>query len=452
MNKTVQLKYEVVVIGGGPGGLPAAIAAARMGARVILVERNAFLGGTAASGLGILGYIDRQGNKALGGIAQEFIDRLTEIGGSTGHYRCPVHNSITPISPDLFKIVAVEMCEQAGVDILFCNELLDVQVDNGKVSRIAVFGKCTRTEIAADVFIDGTGDGDLAYMAGANYVNGQDETGIMQPGTLMFTVSDFDLERLFSYVQEHPEDLGIKEEYADGYNIDFFRNTKGHCFIGLQNLISQAKKNDEFDVPRNQFIYITTASDKLLAVNTSRLININASDPFELSGGLVTGYKQVLQIIKFMNKYIPGFENARLSQISPSLGIRETRHFEGIDHLKVEEIYAKKTKLNAIALCAYNIDIHSGTSEIIDLTLVEKAFGIPYGCLVPKHIDGLLLSGRTISVDSKVYAATRVMGPCMAVGEAAGIAAALSIRTNTPVAKLAIAEIKEILIRNGAIL
>jgi len=437
MNNRVQIKYDVAVIGGGPGGLPAAIAAARMGAKVIIVERNAFLGGAAASGLGILGYIDRQGNQSLGGIAQEFIDRLTEIDGSIGHYRCPVHNSITPISPDLFKIVAVQMCEEAGVDILFNNELLDVKVDNGKVSKVEVFGKCTRTEILAEVFIDGTGDGDLAYMAGSKYTLGQDGTGIMQPCTLMFTVSDFNLEKLFSYVQDHPEDFGIKEEYAEGYNPDYFRSTKGHCFIGLQNLIKQAKKNGEFDVPRNQFIYITTPSEKLLAINTSRLININAADTFELSNGLVAGYKQVLQILKFMNNYIPGFEDAKLSQIAPSLGIRETRHFEGIDRLNIDQIYAEKTNLNAIALCAYNIDIHSG---------------IPYGCLVPKHIDGLLLSGRTISVDSKVYAATRVMGPCMAVGEAAGIAAALSIKTKTPVSRLAIDEIKKILIKNGAIL
>jgi hypothetical protein len=452
MNRLVQKKYDVAVIGGGPGGLPAAIAAARMGSKVVLVERNAFLGGAAASGLGILGYIDRHGNPALGGIAQEIINRLTEIGGALGHYRCPVHNSITPISPDLFKIIAVEMCEQAGVDILFNNELLDVQVDNGKITNVTVYGKCTRTNIKADIFIDGTGDGDLAYMAGANYITGQDGTGVMQPCTLMFTVSDFDLEKLFSYAEENPEDFGIKEEYADGYNLDFFRNTKGHCFIGLQNLIKQAKENGEFDVPRNQFIYITTPSDKLLAVNTTRLINTNAADPFELSNGLVTGYKQVLQLIKFMNKYVPGFENAKLSQIAPSLGVRETRHFEGIERLTVENMYTEKTNENAIALCAYNIDIHSGTSDTIDLTLVEKAFGIPYGCLVPKHIEGLLLSGRTISVDSSVFAATRVMGPCIAIGEAAGIAAALSVKTQTPVAKLAVADIREILIKNGAIL
>ncbi len=452
MNNTKQLKYDVAVIGGGPGGIPAAVAAARMGLKVILVERNAFLGGAAASGLGILGYIDRQGNKALGGIAQEIIDRLTEIGGATGHYQCPVHNSITPINPDLFKIVAVQMCTEAGVDILFNNELLEVMVDNGKIKKVATYGKCTRTEIEAEVFIDGTGDGDLAFMAGAAYINGQDGTGIMQPCTLMFTVSDYNMEEFLEYIKRCPDDFGIKEEYAEGYDLEFLKNTKGHCFIGLHNLISKAKDSGDFDVPRNQFIYITTPSDNLLAINTTRMININASDPFELSNGLVEGYNQVMELLKFMRKYVPGFQNANLSQISPSLGIRETRHFVGIDRLTVDKIYDAETYKNAIALCAYNIDIHSGISDHIDLTLIEKAFGIPYGCIVPKNIDGLLLSGRTISVDSNVYAATRVMGPCMAVGEAAGVAAGLSIEGKKQLAELDVAEIKSILLKNNAVL
>ena len=137
--KKVQTKTcDVAVIGGGPGGLPAAIRAARMGKKTILVERNSFLGGTAASGLGILGYLDRQGRKALGGIAQELIDRLTGYGGAIGHYPCPVHNSITPISPDWFKIVAVEMCREAGVEVLFNSELLDATIENGRVVCAAV--------------------------------------------------------------------------------------------------------------------------------------------------------------------------------------------------------------------------------------------------------------------------------------------------------------------------
>lgn len=452
MNQIKKIKYDIVVVGGGPGGIPAAISAARQGKQVLLVERNSFLGGVAASGLGILGYLDRQGEKALGGIAQEIIDRMQEYGGATGHYRCPVHNSITPISPEIFKMAALEMCTEAGVKVLFNQEVLDVFVDNGKLRKIMIYGKCVQTEVEAELFIDATGDGDIAYMCGEHYTLGQDETGINQPCTLMFTVTDFNIERLWDYAEEHQEDFGIKEDYAKGYDIDFFKSTKGHCFIGLQGLIKKAKENGDFDVPRNQFIYITNPDSDLLAINTSRITNINASDPYELSDGINEGYQQIKTLIKFMNQYVPGFENARISQISPTLGIRETRHFEGVHRLTKEEMYSQETYDNAIALCAYNIDIHSGTSDHIDLTPVEKPFGIPFGCLIPAHIEGLLLSGRTISVDTPTFAATRVMGPCMAIGEAAGIAAALSIKEKKSVKELDVQEIRNVIIEKGGIL
>lgn len=449
MNRIEKKQYEVAVIGGGPGGLPAAIAAARRGKKVVLVERNSFLGGTATSGLGILGYLDRSGNTALGGLAQEFIDRLMEVHGALGHFRCPVHNSISPISPEWFKIVAVQMCREAGVDLLFNSELFDVRVENGRVREVSVFGKCTRTIISADVFIDATGDGDLAYLAGVPFVSGQDETGIMQPSTLMFTVTNYDLEKLLSFAESHPADFGIKEAYAQNYNPDFFRATPGHCFIGLTEMVKTAKAAGDFDVPRNQFIYITTPTEGELAINTSRIINIDASDIYELSDGLALGYQQVYTLMRFMNKYVPGFENARLASIAPSLGIRETRHFKGEYRLTQENMYSDYVKEHAVAQSAYNIDIHSGVKDHIDLTPVNEPFGIPYGCMVPVGIDGLLLSGRTICLDSVTFASARVMGPCIAVGEAAGEAAAMSLEEQKEVRAINVQKLRERLRKNG---
>lgn len=450
MHRIVEKRYDVAVIGGGPGGIPAAIAAARRGEKVILVERNAFLGGAAASGLGILGYLDRNGNKALGGIAQELVDRMSVMHGAFDHARCPVHNSITGISPEVFKIVAVEMCTEAGVDILFNSELLDVKVENNHVKAVTVYGKCTETVVYAKVFIDGTGDGDLAYMAGAEYHKGQDGTGLMQPATLMFTVTDYDLGRFLDWVEKNPTEYGIKEHYADEtYCPEFFRRNPSHCFIGLTKTIEKAKDAGDFDVPRNQWIYITTPTEGCLAINTSRITNIDASDPFQLSDGLVQGYRQVKQLVRFMNKYVPGFENCRLSGISPNLGVRETRHFEGAYTLRRSEMYSDYVKKNAIAQSAYNIDIHSGKASHIDLTPVDEPFGIPYGCLVPKRIDGLLLSGRTISCDTETYASARVMGPCITVGEACGEAAALAVEDGCDVRDVDIEKLQVRLRSNG---
>ncbi len=451
MPQYVEKKYDIAVIGGGPGGIPAAVAAARRGKRVVLVERNGFLGGAATSGLGILGYLDRGGNKALGGIAQEIMDRLEAVHGAMGHFRCPVHNSISPISPEWFKIVCVELCHEVGVDILFNHELLDVTVESGRVVSVTVYGKCVHTVIQAKVFIDATGDGDLAFMAGAPFYAGQDGTGIMQPATLMFTVTNYDLEKLLDFAQKHPLDFGIKESYAEGYTPEFFRSTPGHCFIGLTDVIRKAKAAGDFDIPRNQFIYITTPTEGMLSINTSRILNIDGSDPYQLSSGLETGYRQIHTLMSFLNKYVPGFEEARLCGIAPSLGIRETRHFEGIFRLTRENMYSDEVKANAVAQSAYNIDIHSGTQDHIDLTPVSVPFGIPYGCMVPRTIDGLLLSGRTISVDTETYASARVMGPCMAVGEAVGEAAVMSLELSLEVRDVPVEDLRGVLRENGCL-
>jgi len=452
MHRQIPLECDIAVIGGGPGGLSTAISAAREGAKVVLVERSSALGGAAASGLGILGYIDRGGNKALGGLAQEYIDRLMAVRGSLGHNRCPVHNSITAISPDRFKIMAVELCREAGVKVLFNCELLDVMLENRQIAGISVYGKCTEIRIKAKQYADGTGDGDLAFMAGVPFVTGQDGTGVCQPSTLMFTVTDFDLEKFYAFLEEHPEEVGIKEEYAEGYDLPFFRKTPSHCLIGLGRMIERARAAGDFDVPRNQFIYIKTAHPKLLAINTVRILNIDASDPLQLSDGLAEGYRQIAVLMNFMNKYMPGFENAAISQISPSLGVRETRHFRAMRRLTKESMYAYKTDAETIALCAYNVDIHSGTASHIDLGVLQKPFGLPYGCMVPEGVDNLLLTGRTIDVDTEVFAATRVMGPIIAMGEAAGIAAAQCARENRRPADVDVGRVREILLRRGAIL
>jgi hypothetical protein len=276
----------------------------------------------------------------------------------------------------------------------------------------------------------------------------------MQPATLVFTVAGHNLEKFYEYLEKHPSELGIKERYAQSYDLEFFRKNPGHCLIGLTEMFKKAKASGELTVPRNQFIYIKTANEKLLAINTTRIINIDASDPFQLSKGLEEGYRQIEVLMDFMRRNIPGFEDIVLANISPTLGIRETRHFIGKKRLTRELLpeYTGADRDDIIALCAYNIDIHSGDGDHIDLYRVDEPFGIPYGCLVPKTIKGLFLAGRTLSVDGYAFAAARVMGPLIACAEAIGIAAAIAIRKNIDPSDVDTGEMRKILASHGAVL
>ena len=159
--KMETLNYDIVVVGGGPGGLPAALAAARQGAKVLLVERNGYLGGNLTLGLPLLGYLDKYGNQVIRGIAQEFVDALTEKGACSPHHWCPMHDSVTIYNDEVFKVVAFEKCMEAGVELLLHTEVIDTNVENGLLKSITLFGKGRRIEVCAKVFIDATGDGDV---------------------------------------------------------------------------------------------------------------------------------------------------------------------------------------------------------------------------------------------------------------------------------------------------
>ena len=421
-------EFDVVVYGGTPAGVGAAVQAKRMGKTAALYVFRRHVGGLTSAGLT---ETDIGKKSAIGGMA---IELYKKIGKMTG------------FRPSEAERAFLELLDEAGVPVFFEHRLDKVEKKGGKIERI-VFENGDSAK--GKMFVDATGDGDLAYMAGARFISGQDETGIMQPSTLMFSVSGYDLGKFLDYAEKHPEDFGIKEEYAHGYDPDFFRSTPGHCFIGLTEMIKKARENGDFEVPRNQFIYITTPDKDRLSINTTRILNIDASEADQLSDGLIEGYRQIHVLLRFMNKYVPGFENARLVEIAPTLGIRETRHFKGVHTLTRDEMYSDYVKENAIAQSAYNIDIHSGTQIHIDLTPVSKPFGIPYLCLVPETLNGVLLSGRTISVDTATYASARVMGPCIAVGEAAGEAAAIAIEEGKEVRDLDVQEIRKRLRENG---
>ena len=294
MNK-LRKTYDVVVIGGGPGGLPAAISAARRGSKVLLVEKNGYLGGNLAIGLPLLGYLDKDGNQVTGGFAQELVDALMEKDACYGHSRCPMHNSVTLYNHEVFKVVAFEKCLEAGVEILLHTEVIDVDVENGAIKSLTLYGKGYRVEVESKVFIDATGDGDVGYLAGAHYQKGQKGTGVLQPPTLMFTLGNVNLDKFHQFISNDPEQmiLGDSMEIGKDYNPKHIMSTPNHVFVGLRKLFSQLREKGELPVDRDTFIYINSLIPGEVNVNSTRHLNVDGSSIFDLTRAEIEGHFQI---------------------------------------------------------------------------------------------------------------------------------------------------------------
>ena len=454
MNSVKRLAdYDVIVIGGGPGGIPAAIASARSGMKTLLVERNAFLGGVAATGLPILAFYDRTGRQVVGGIGDELIQKLIPIGGSfSGHIPCPIHNSFTPVNPHMFRNVAVATCKEAGVDMLFSTEIQDVVVENGKITGVVLFSRSTVMEVNCKVVIDATGDGTAAYLAGALYEVGTPNDKNIQPVSLIFSLGNVDIDEMLAYIKQHPETFATPETYGEGidYTLDYFLNSESFYFTGFSEFIALAKANGDFDVPRDRVIFAKQPNKNEVVINATRMINVDPTDPESLSLAEIEGHRQVQVLLQFFKKYCPGFKDAFLAHTASGTYARESRRIVGIKTITKANIDALLVPEDSIALAGYNVDIHqSGVG--LHLLPSAHAIGIPYGCLVSKNIEGLLTSGRCISVEPYPFGLTRAMATCMAIGEAAGTAAAWAIRNSVRLAEVNVRELRNILKENGAI-
>lgn len=453
--KLETLQYDVVVVGGGPGGIPAAIAAARQGAKTLLVERNGFLGGNMTIGLPLLAYLDKDGNQVIRGIAQEFIDRLTEMGACSPHHWCPMHDSVTIYDDEVFKVVALDMCIKAGVEILLYTQVIDTNVENGELKSVTLFGKGRKMEAEAKVFIDATGDGDVGYMAGARFEKGPDNNGKLQPPTLMCTIDGVDVDRVITHLEEHPEETVLADtiERYPGYDGSYYRklNPDQHAMVAFRKLFTELREKGVLPVDRDTLISISTLTPGRVNLNCTRHKGIDGSDVRDLTKATIDGHFQNLKLIEVLREYIPGFENARLVRFYPFLGVRETRRFAGIDTLTEEDLMNGVIDETTIGLGSYIIDIHDGAGAG---TICKKVmpYGIPYGSTVSADISNLMFAGRCGSMDSVAMSSLRVMPPLMAMGQGAGVGAALAIKKGVKPGQITPAEVREILRADGVML
>ena len=452
--KKLSLKYDICVIGAGPAGLCAAIAAARQGKKVLVVEKNGYLGGNAALGLPLLGFLDLNGKQIIAGMAQEWVDRLTARGMCEGHRECPKHNSVTCFHSETFKLVAIDWLREEKVDVLLHLEACDTEVNEGRLQKVTFYGKGNRVQVEAQMFIDCTGDGDVAYLAGAEYDMGQEDTGVLQPPTVMCTVEGVDTEKLFDYIEAHPEEMTYSAtiDHRPGYDAPYFRASKNHVFVGLRQTFTRLREEGKLPVERETLIYIKSPNPGEIYINSPRLLRTDATDVVSLTNAELEGQRQVGALVEMLRNEVPGFENAFIAAIQPNLGVRETRRIRCHDVLCADQAVAGEIPAETIALSAYKIDIHSGVDRSTIFSTIKEAYGIPYGCLVPKDVSGLMVAGRNIGVDAKVMASSRIMPVCMALGEAAGYGAALAVERGVEAHEVDVRRVREMILENNGML
>ena len=408
---------DVLVAGGGPGGLAAAVSAARNGADTLLIERYGFLGGMATAGLvnPFMTYWAGE-EQIIGGVLQEVIDRLTALGAYG-------KGSRTAFDPEAFKFVADQMCADAGVKVLLHSFLSDVAVSGNAIESIEIAGKSGKTSLTAKVFIDGTGDADLAFMAGARCEKGRDEDGLMQPMTLNFRVCKVDVSRMPPRGEE------------------------------FNKLFDKAKAEGRLDCPRENVLLFLTTREGEIHFNQTRINRADGTSTEDLTRAEIEGRRQAWQFIVFLRRDVPGFEEAEMLVSGPQVGMRETRRVMGEYVLTADDVLsARKFEEDCIARGSYSIDIHSptGAGTVIQRLKPGESYDIPYRCLVPTGIDNLLIAGRPISATHEAHSSLRIMPICMAIGQAAGTAAALSIREGVVARKLDVRLLQKTLRSQGA--
>ncbi|MBV9148308.1 MAG: FAD-dependent oxidoreductase [Candidatus Eremiobacteraeota bacterium] len=440
-------EYDVLVVGGGNAGCAAAIAAARHGARTLLVERYGFLGGTATAAMvGPWMTFHSSSEQIVGGIAQEIVDRLVAKGASPGH----LHDAsdyvatITPFDPEVHKALLFEMMAEAGVDLLlhayFLNALLDHRMVQGATFATVAGERPYRGRIT----IDATADAYVAASAGVATQQG-DDRGRVQPATLIFRISHVDLAQTAGYLRAHPDQV------RTSLPTDQRTPEALTAVAGLYDLWHEAREKGEVTIPRELVSFFITPYHDEVTVNMTRVTNIDPLDPDDLTRAEVEARTQAMQLIDFFRRRVPGFANARIAATATQIGIRESRRIVGEYTLTRDDVLNARQFDDGVARSAYPIDLHnpSGSGTMTHRLPAGKSYEIPYRCLVPKAIDQLLVAGRCISTTHEALASTRLTPTVMTLGQAAGTAAALANEQNVTVRDLDAQLLRKTLIADG---
>lgn len=449
-----ELDYDVVVIGGGPAGAVAAIAAGRSGAKVLLVERHGYLGGmlTAAT-TGPMMSFHAGSTQVVQGIPEEVIRRLMELELSPGHMPDFVGfcATITPFSAEGMKLVLEQMCMEAGVTLLYHTTFVDCETLEGKITSVRLLSKNGFFQARARVFIDASADADLARSAGVPAVYGRESDGIAQPMTLNILVGGVDRERMLDYM------LSEREDMHHGILFDQLKTLPRAGIQGARSKLEQARQEGVITVGNKALLCFETNVPGQLIVNMTHMYGLNATDAFDLTEAEIDGRRQAHEIFRALKQYVPGFENAHMIQTGPNIGIRESYKIDGIYKLTDTDLVENVMFPDAIAMGGYPIDVHAPKRGVGDGAKKPKLtpgtwYSVPYRCLVTEKVANLIVAGRCISASHRACGATRVTPVLMAISQGAGTAAAMAAKAGCHVKNVDTEALRQQLLLDGAFL
>lgn len=428
---TVSHEVDVLVAGGGPAGVAAAISAARSGARTLLIEQRGFLGGMGTVALvpAFCPYSD--GEKAVvRGIGLQLLEQMKAECEPEFRERFGTELDWVPIDPEVLKRVYDDAVAESGAGVLLHTiaSQTAMDADGRKIEGVVIVNKSGRSLIKAKTVIDATGDADLAALAGAPFHKGG-EAGELQAATMCYLLANVDRKRFLDYLNESGDTDQIHQA------------------------VQQAQADGKLPQGRDSVSGLSWVADYLVGVNFGHVFGIDGTSAEDLTRGAVEGRKLVRRQLEFFRAYVPGFEHAHLVSSGEQIGIRETRRIVGDYVLTQDDFMNMASFPDDIARNSYFIDIHmarsSGAMHIHHLP-PGKSHGVPYRCMLPVGLDNVWVAGRAASSDRVVQGSLRVMPNCFAMGQAAGMAAAIAAGSDSQSRKVDITELQRGLVQQGA--
>ena len=442
--------YDLIVAGGGIAGSMAAIASARLGIQVLLLEEEGYLGGSlTACGTGPMMTFHAGETQVIRGLADEMINRLVAKGLSVGHIpdSTGYTYTVTPFDAEGMKRELELMCLEANVTLLFHTSIVRTNVQEGLLSSIDCLCAGNLFTLSASYFIDATGDADLIAMAGIPFEQGRESDGKDQPMTMNFKLVGVDIDTIRNLMDS---DVGLFPLLAPKAGLQ--HTASRLSFSGFQEIMREGMATKEITFDRDIVLCFETNAQNEVIVNMTRVNGKNPVDPIGLTEAELEGRRQVWELYKFLGKHIPGFENARMTYSGPRIGIRSSRRLKGAYRVTVEDLFGQKKFEDAISACGYPIDIHSPDGQSTDSQFFPHGayYTIPLRSLLNTQVPNVLAAGRNISCEFAAHASLRVSPSCAAIGQGAGTAVAVAVTSQKDLFSLDVSLLQSQLLSDGA--